>query len=484
MACSKIRFTVLALCVAACFFTSITRYNLNIALVDMTSNHSSVSKVNLTNIEHRSKYIDQAFNSLTPILGTESRSSSSVTRYHWDQQVQGLLLGSLYWTYMIFQIPSGVIVERFGSRWIVTVSLIASGIINIITPLITGSTAAFIATRLALGIFQAGCFPGSYALLVKWMPLYERSFAFSLLRVGAVFGSVATALASGIMCESLGWPSVFYVAGILSLVGGLVVAVCLREYPEEHPWITQKELSIIKSAKKEDTGEEKTKPPIPWFKIFTSPAILSYGFFKFALFWVFFSLSTKLPTYLSSEKGMDIGSNGVTNSLFNLSYGISLTITGYLSDRVIERKLLSRTATRKSFSIVTGFGSAFCLIFVPFVSSPNLMHFLLYFSGICLGFSSGGDVPLSSEMSKNFPATIFALINMFSMISGCTSPSFAGIILTSFSSHVAWPIIFVSASLTMVLATVIFLIFATAERLTFDIEADGPKLPHATTVST
>ena len=166
----------------------------------------------------------------------------------------------------------------------------------------------------------------------------------------------------------------------------------------------------------------------------------------------------------------------VTNSAFNLFCGLSLFITGYLSDRVIERRLLSRTATRKTFSLVTGFGSAACLLVIPFVSRPVLMHAALYAGAVCLGFSSGGDVPLPSDMSRHFPATIFSLVNMISMISGCTSPSVAGLILTHVSIQTAWPLIFASAAIAMALATVIFLIFASAERLQFEIEAEKLEL--------
>ena len=470
MSCHHVRFIILALCVTAACFASITRYNLNIAIVDMT-NHPASFRTTNTSSSH-----DQE-DDLSPTALPEEDVYRLLAHYNWDQQLQGTILGSFFWTYMIFQVPAGVCAEWFGSRWLLTISLFGSGIINIITPHITGCTVAFIASRLALGLCQAGCFPGSFALLVKWMPLYERSFAFSLLRVGAIFGSVLIALVSGLLCTHQGWPSVFYLSGVLSMVAGCVIVAFMKEYPEDHSWMTVEELSVIKSDA-ETEKDERINHPIPWCSIFTSPAILSYGLFKFAMFWVFFTLSAKLPTYLNDEKGMDIGSNGVTNSLFNLSYGISLCITGYLSDRVIERKLLSRTATRKSFSIVTGFGSASCLIFVPFVHSPPLMHFLLYFGALCLGFSSGGDVPLPSEMSKNFPATIFALINMISMISGCTSPSFAGLVLTSFPPAVAWPVIFVSASLVMGLSTIIFLIFVSAERLKFEVDAEKRRLMH------
>lgn len=468
MAFHNVRHIILVLCVTAGCFTSIARYNINIAIVDMTSGPQPPPDIPLGNGS------SVTLHELRPL----SNENIPVTRYAWDQQVQGMILASVFWTYMTFQVPSGVIIEWFGSRWIITLSLFVSAIINLITPLITGCTMSFVASRMILGVFQAGCLPGAFALLVKWMPLHERSFAFSLLRVGAIIGSVLTSMVSGFMCQRYGWPSVFYLSGIVTIIAGLLVATFMREYPEDHAWMTKKELSLIRGD--DQTGGrdgKKKKLPIPWKKILSSPAILSYGLFKFAMFWIFFTLSAKLPTYLNDVKEMDIGSNGVTNSIYNLVYGISLSITGYLSDRIIERKLLSRTATRKSFSIVTGFGSAACLFFVPFVDSPCLMHLLLYFGAFCLGFSSGGDVPLPSEMSRNYPATIFSLINMISMISGCTSPSFAGLILTSFKPAVAWPVIFVCASLAMALATAIFLVWASAERLDFDdVELDAPKI--------
>ena len=170
---------------------------------------------------------------------------------------------------------------------------------------------------------------------------------------------------------------------------------------------------------------------------------------------------------------MDIASNGVTNSIFLTAYGISLSATGYASDRVIESGILSRTNTRKVFTFIAGFGSGMAVILIPFVgSSVPLLILLLVFGFLCQGFSSGGDVPIPSEMSKKYPATIFALVNMMSMVSGSVAPMTVGYILNRSSDVVqSWKLIFTSAGIFSMICTVIFLIFASAERQPFDFDS-------------
>lgn len=388
---------------------------------------------------------------------------------------------------MAFQVPAGVLVEKFGSKWIVSTALITSTMLNFLTPTLADHLVLLIASRMVLGLLQAGVFSGSFALLTNWMPLTERSLSYSFLRVGAIIGTIAINILTGHLCLNYGWPSAFYVPGLIASLFTLIFVLLVKNHPSDYKCISDAELKLI------TTNNPKRIEPklsqIPWQLIFTNRPVLTAGFLKFSYFWLFFTIQTKLPTYLDTVMGMDLKSNGNINGMFNLFNGISLTVTGWLSDQIILRNYLSRIHTRKVFTFIAIFGSGLLIALIPSISSQRGILTLLYSSAFLLGFSSGGDVPLPAEMSPNMPATIFALINCLCMISGFAAPQFAGLILDSVAGSLAyrWSIIFYTSFAICSFATVLFIIYASCERQLFDFLVVGEeekRQPTTTTTAT
>ena len=108
------------------------------------------------------------------------------------------------------QVPSGRLAEEFGGRWVVAISLLGSGILNLATPSLTGSTFALITSRVVLGFLQAGLFPACFAIIYNWFPLHERSTAYAIMEVGTMIGSVSGSALAGYMADhgfAGGWVS-------------------------------------------------------------------------------------------------------------------------------------------------------------------------------------------------------------------------------------------------------------------------------------
>ena len=254
--------------------------------------------------------------------------------------------------------PFGRLAEKYGGRFLITTCLLGSGIINLITPFITEYWIVLLISRFALGIVQAGIFPAAYEIQCRWMPLKDRSLAFALLEAGGFCGSIVTYFAAGFLCKSLGWPSVFYSSGTIALVYSIIFTLFTRNTPDVHPFVTQKELRVIHSNEsgKPEIDPEKIES-IPWLRILTSGPVLVAAFYKFNISWMCMISWSKLPAYLNDVIREDITSNGVINSFINVLSALTMASSGYISERMIERKWLSRTRTRKlfglSFTLVT-----------------------------------------------------------------------------------------------------------------------------------
>lgn len=204
------------------------------------------------------------------------------------------------------QIPSGRLAEEFGGKWIVAISLIGSGFINLITPHVAYSVTLLTFSRIILGLMQGGIFPSCFAMLHKWMPVKERSIGFAFMDVGATIGSVIATTGSGFLSEhgfAGGWPSVFYCSGIISFLALFAWIPYVQSDPKDHPEVTKEELKYIYDKGIDPEGNDHInnngiRPRVPWKQILTSGPVIAVVISKFSLGWSYLMLLSKLPAYL------------------------------------------------------------------------------------------------------------------------------------------------------------------------------------------
>src|SRR5215831_13110343 len=111
---------------------------------------------------------------------------------HFSDKVYGLGVGVFYITYVLFEIPGALVVERWSARkWIARI-MISWGAITILTGFIHNAT-QFYSVRLLLGAAEASFFPGMIVYLTHWFRLRERSLAiaclYSALPAASLFGA-------------------------------------------------------------------------------------------------------------------------------------------------------------------------------------------------------------------------------------------------------------------------------------------------------
>ena len=108
------------------------------------------------------------------------------TRFDWSQEMQGFILAAFYYFYAIAQIPSGLIVQKFGAKIVFLVANLGTAIISIITPIGVewGGAPAMIALRMLMGACQSGVFSALAAFVSAWIPVTERSLLCAIVYSG------------------------------------------------------------------------------------------------------------------------------------------------------------------------------------------------------------------------------------------------------------------------------------------------------------
>ena len=181
----------------------------------------------------------------------------------------GFALGTFYWGYFIFEVPSNVIMEKVGARlWIARI-MITWGILAGVTALVTGST-SFAVVRFLLGVAEAGFFPGIVLYFTYWFPSHHHARIVSGFLIGlpiAVAGGapISTALLGLDGLFGLrGWQIMYIAEGIPTVLIGVVTLFVLTDRPEQAKFLTAEEKAWL-AAKL--ASERKAKEAVRKFSV-------------------------------------------------------------------------------------------------------------------------------------------------------------------------------------------------------------------------
>lgn len=472
-----VRYVVLALILISTAVEYICRYNINVSMVAMVKerNHS----------EHKPENHTGSWG--CPVPEEKVNATHLSGTYDWDAKTQGVILGAFFYTYTVMQIPSGRIAEEFGGRWVVSFSLLGSGILNILTPFLTFSVVVMVLSRLVLGVLQGGLFPACFSIIFNWFPLKERALGYSIMEIGTMIGSITAMAMAGYLAEhgfGGGWPSTFYISGIVAVLAAIIWTPYVTSTPEEHWMVSTTEMKTIRkeSGAGGDVEElvrerkKKRKRPVPWKAIFTNKAVMANVWAKFFLRWTFYTLVMKLPAYLNDVLHMSKTKNGLVNGAMYLVSIIPMLTIGYFSESLIEKGILTRTQTRKTFVTIACLGAALCLAVIPSMGcNQNAVIAILFIGGLFQAFDAAGNVPNPGELSKNYATTVFAIVNMLNTSAGFIVPYLIGVILESrkgMDPIQTWSIVFYLASGIAICGAVIYLLFGSGDRQKFDYDVE------------
>ena len=174
----------------------------------------------------------------------------------------GLGAAILFLGYTVFEIPSNLALYRFGARrWIARV-MITWGLVSIATAWVYDVNSYYWA-RFALGVAEAGFFPGVAYYFAAWFPTQYRARMLAWFLVAIPLSSVIGGPISGMLLEMngafglLGWQWLFIVEGLPAVVLGVVVLRVLSDRPEIAAWLSPEEQRVLNAM----LAEEKRERP-------------------------------------------------------------------------------------------------------------------------------------------------------------------------------------------------------------------------------
>jgi MFS transporter, ACS family, tartrate transporter len=340
-----------------------------------------------------------------------------------SDRVFGLGVGMFYITYVLFEIPGALIVERWSARkWIARI-MITWGLITILTGFVR-SAGQFYAARFVLGAAEASFFPGMIVYLTHWFRQRERSQAIACLYAAVPTASLVGAPVAGWLLGVhwpglSGWRWLFILEGIPAIVLGIATVFYLTDWPSQARWLPEDERQWLISELQAELEAKKKIRDYTILEAFGDRRVL-----WLIVAW-FLALSGVLgniywiPTFLKRLSGHS--DRGVTTLLLVPALlGIAgILINGWHSDRKAERRWHTAIPL-----LVAGLMYAFLIPARHEV--PVAVVFLLLGSGIYAAFyPTFWSIP-TMMLSESAAAATFGLINSVGQLGGFAGPYVVG----------------------------------------------------------
>lgn len=250
-----------------------------------------------------------------------------------DVVVVGLLHSVFFWAYALMQIPSGVLADKFKTRTIIACATILWGAFQAVGALCHTTTLLAI-SRVGLGVSEAPIMPAGAKLMGTWLTPTERGRGSMLLDGGAALGTAAGAIILTSLIAFFGsWRMAFIIAGVGTMLAGVLAWWYIRTYPHEHPRINKAELEHITTHNEQaavKAEKYKLKDVLPYLKQRNVQALIG-GWVCYST--VFYGLMTWLPLYFQKTYGFDIKSMGGAMAFIFLLCFVGQLTGGYIIDR-------------------------------------------------------------------------------------------------------------------------------------------------------
>lgn len=334
----------------------------------------------------------------------------------------GWFMGCFFWTYALFQIPTGWFAERSGTR--ISMTFFAFGwSVAMIGISVSPWFWLLIVAQLIMGIAQAGIFPASCNSIGHWMPLSRRSLGCGVLTAGMQIGAIVASALTGTLMVLVSWRWVFVLYALPGLLWAVLFYLWFRDQPEQVDAVNAAELQLIAdgrglaaSSKPEQTHEWRELVAIfgsPMMWLLCGQQICRAAGYMFFASW--------FPTFLQETRQVSVAESGMLQGLvFAGTFGgclIGGTVTDWIWQRTANLRL-SRSGVGAG-----ALGACAVLILAAwFVSSPGAAVSLIALGAFCAALAGPCAFATTIDIGGPRVPQVFGAMNMFGNFAAAACP--------------------------------------------------------------
>jgi ACS family D-galactonate transporter-like MFS transporter len=377
-------------------------------------------------------YLDRGNLSIAaPLLKNEFRLSATEL---------GILLSSFFWTYSIFLLVSGWLVDRLDVKWVIAGGFFLWSAATAATGL-AHAFGTLLLARLALGAGESVSYPACSTILSRYFPEHKRGFANATIIAGMALGPAVGTLAGGILMSRFGWRPVFLVAGLAGLLWLLPWFRCMPRGHKNSPW----QAGFV-------------APGI--LQILERRSVWGTCVGLFCMNYVLYFLLTWLPFYLTHERHFPWAAMAKIAGLAYFLMAVAATSAGWASDHYIA---VGKTPTlvRKTFMVVGQVGAGTLLV-ACVVSGPVVSLVCLLLAAAFWGISASNTWAITQTLAGPQAAGKWTgLQNFLGNLAGWIAPVVTGLIVDK-TGRFFWA--FIIAAVTALLGSLSWIFIVGAIR--------------------
>lgn len=343
----------------------------------------------------------------------------------------GILGGVFSWTYAIFQLPSGYLIDKIGPRRMYYLSL---GVWSIATALMAlgQNMLHFISFRVLLGIGESPNSPNCSKIATSWFPRSERGQAAGIWDSGSKWGAaLAPPILTAIMLL-MGWRSMFVVVGAMGIILAAAFFVYYRS-PEESKHLSREEYRYILTGRDDPTE----KPAhLPWLKFFARPQTWGMMLGFFTSIWIWNIFLTFLPLYLENAYGVSIAMTGLLAALPFLAAGVGEVLGGRVTLILVRRFGYSPMRSKKAAIITSAIIIGILLLITPLLDSLVWAIVVLCVALGLIAVLQGQSWALTTDIVPDSHAARFgSIMNFGGYFGGALAPILTGVIYDQWHTY-------------------------------------------------
>jgi D-galactonate transporter len=260
---------------------------------------------------------------------------------NFSETAYGLGAGIFFLGYVLFEVPSNVILHRVGARvWIarimITWALISAAMVFVRTP------ASFYALRFLLGVAEAGFIPGILLYLTYWYPSHRRGRITALFLAAIPMASIFGGPLSGWILNTVsgshglsGWQWLFLIESIPSLVLGVVTLFYLDDRVATVKWLSEGEKRLVAENIAREEGDKEDSS---LSHVFANSKVWLLGLIYFCVASSIYIISFWLPTIVKQTGVADPFHIGLLTAIPYIAAIVAMIAVNTNADRLRERR--------------------------------------------------------------------------------------------------------------------------------------------------